>query len=93
MTDEQFDRDLHATLDKLMAEKAPATLRARVERTLADGDGSRAASPRRRLAWLGAAIAATGATGLDLAAGFGCNHLVNCGPAEVGRRFSGGCSI
>jgi hypothetical protein len=40
------------------------------------------------------AAALTGAaTGLGVAAGFGFNHLVNCGPAEVGRRFFGGSSI
>ena len=42
---------------------------------------------------LGAATVTAGATGLDVAASFGCNHLVNCGPAEVGRRFFAGCSI
>ncbi|HEY5629277.1 MAG TPA: hypothetical protein VIR16_07175 [Candidatus Limnocylindrales bacterium] len=56
MTDEQFDRDLRATLDKLMAEPAPATLRARVERTLATGEGRTTAQRRPRLWWLAAAL-------------------------------------
>jgi hypothetical protein len=42
---------------------------------------------------LGGAVFAAGATGFDVTDGFGCNHLENCGPAEVGRRFFAGCSI
>ncbi|MHB8960148.1 MAG: hypothetical protein ACYDAN_11030, partial [Candidatus Limnocylindrales bacterium] len=55
----EFERDLRATLDDLMSRPAPATLRARVERTLATGrDGTRP-QRRLRLGWLiGALVAA-----------------------------------
>lgn len=56
--DRDFERDLRATLERVMAAPAPATLRARVERTLASPDGVVVTrNPRRRLAWLGAALA------------------------------------
>lgn len=71
MTDDrlepEFENDLRATLETLMAEPAPATLRARVERTVASGQGSAPRGLRHRRAWIGVALVAAILVAIPLA--------------------------
>lgn len=90
MTDQRFDsdldpafeRDLRTTLDRLMAEPAPATLRARVERTLATPDGS---DRRGRPVWLGVILALVLLGAVPLAMG-----LIGSARNDVDRRTPAG---